>query len=103
MHSSVSRIGGFASFWPECCQEKDIRFMAATGERREVQSIPEAREGRGSEHSVFDHTAGRSGLGGRFLPGILIFRTRLLSTVQLENRIDADLPDTPLEIGVLGG
>jgi hypothetical protein len=37
----------------------------------------------------------RSGLGGRFLPGILIFRTRLLSTVQLENRIDADLVSRP--------
>src|SRR5215469_2682506 len=45
----------------------------------------------------------RTGLSGRFLPGILVLRTGLLGAVQLENRIDSDLPDTPLEIGVLGG
>jgi hypothetical protein len=44
--------GGFASFWPECGQEKDIRFMAAKKERSEALSIPEAREGRGSEHGA---------------------------------------------------
>ena len=31
--------------------------MAAKGERREALSIPEAREGRGSEHGVFDYAA----------------------------------------------
>ena len=33
-------------------QEKDIRLMAAKEERREALSIPEAREGHGSEHGA---------------------------------------------------
>src|SRR5438045_2365373 len=45
----------------------------------------------------------KTGLSGRFLPSILVLWTGLLSTVQLENRVDSDLPNAPLEIGVLGG
>jgi len=32
--------------------KKDIRFMAGEKRRREALSIPEAREGRGSEHGA---------------------------------------------------
>jgi hypothetical protein len=38
-----------SSLWPECGQEKDIRFMVAKAERREVLLIPKARERRESE------------------------------------------------------
>src|SRR5882724_7997701 len=44
----------------------------------------------------------KTGLSGRFLAAILILRTGFLSPVQLENGIDADLPNAALEVRVLG-
>src|SRR5215471_9370168 len=44
----------------------------------------------------------RTGLSGRLLPGILVFRAGLLSPVKLQDRIDANFPDAPLEVGILG-
>jgi hypothetical protein len=43
----------------------------------------------------------RTGLCGRFLLRILILRTGFLSRVQLEDGIDADLPDAPLKVRII--
>src|SRR5580704_9285538 len=44
----------------------------------------------------------RTGLSGRFLPVILVLRASLLSPVELQDGIDADFPDAPLKVGILG-
>src|SRR5579859_1409850 len=44
---------------------------------------------------------GKTGLSGRFLPGILVLRAGLLGPIELEDRADADLPDAPFEVGIL--
>ena len=43
-----------------------------------------------------------TGLSGRFLPGIRVLRTGLLSPVELQDGVDPDFPDAPLEVGILG-
>ena len=69
----------------------------------EQKRLDRSKEWKDQIKAHDEYLRGRStGLSGRLLSRILVFRASFLSPVELQDGIDADLPDAPLEVGILG-